>query len=761
MKFHKHKMIIILTFVFSWNATIFAQAPPNQPTHLEINSEKAELSLKYHNREIFSGKLFIKMNEGEFSPIQLDIPIQKGAARKPGVWITTEEENCGKVEQRIRVVLNQDDTKNQLILRGKTTASEQAFPVETRTMAQTRFPLVRNTVGLSRNLRNNAVYDRKWDWVLIGPGAGATHIFPSESSENQNIFSIEITDNDFELIFRPRFYQKYKNLHYFEPWTYDVWKESVSGWCSWWPYRAGFNQKELEEILKVLAEKNLDDYGYQYIQIDHSPHRAPGGTPESWLVWNDKWPAGMEGIAELIRSFGFHPAIWVHARFRDEKFVKNHPELFIPDNEGNPLKARYLGYAMDVTNPKTVEELIRPTYKGFRKAGYEYVKVDGLRHLMYDSYNHAIDYLRNRGYTPSEGVRRYVEIAREELGKDIYMLACWGVLPEVIGLANGCRLGGDGYGWATLHYFNSWNGVVWRSDPDHCDILPNKQGEYMGVVGGKHRTHYLPLEGDIRDTIIRPAFASFAGSVLMLSDKAEVYENDKYLKGVKRSAPVLFTVPGQLYDFSPEKSNLFITQERTVVKTGQGPRLTDAPRWDTNCPFWMLEIDKSFENWNVLARFNWNKFELSEMEVKFSDLGLPGEEEYLVYEFWDQRFVGQFKDEFPVIKTEPRCVQMYAIRKKLDCPQIVSTSRHISQGSVDLLDVKWNGNNYSLSGKSKVVQQDPYTLTLHVPDEYSVKSATMNRHDTEMSQDKNILTITHISEHTKTIKWTIDFEREK
>ena len=44
------------------------------------------------------------------------------------------------------------------------------------------------------------------------------------------------------------------------------------------------------------------------------------------------------------------------------------------------------------------------------------------------------------------------------------------MLPEVIGLADGCRLGGHGFGPVTLQQYNSWNGVVWHNDPDHCDV---------------------------------------------------------------------------------------------------------------------------------------------------------------------------------------------------------------------------------------------------------------------------------------------------
>ncbi len=760
----RHLMKFIYSFIISMcllccRFSLFGAGPPNVPAQLDIDLDSSTLSLHYFERTLFYGHLFVKTAEGEYTPDQFNIPVRRGISGQPGIWISSVQDTCSKVDQRIRIIFNSQKAA-RLVLKGEVKTSKQGFPAETKSMAQTRFPMVRNTVGLSRNLRNNAVYDRKWDWVLIGPGDGDTRIMPVDSTAEDFVFSFDVSDDNFELIFRPRFYQKFKNLPFFEPWTFDVWEKSVSGWCSWWPYRAGFNQQDMEKILRVLAEKNLDDFGYRYIQIDHSPHQPPGGTPESWLDWNEKWPAGMKGTAELIKSCGFSPAVWVHARFRDQDFVLQHPQLFVPGETGDPLEARYLGYVLDVTGPETVENLVRPTYRGFRQAGFDYVKVDGLRHLMYDGYNHAVEYLSHRNYTPGEGVRRYVEIAREELGDNIYMLACWGVLPEVIGAVDGCRLGGDGYGWSTLHYFNSWNGVVWRNDPDHCDILPEKQGKFLGVIGGKHRTHYASVEADIRDTIIRPAFASFAGSVLMLSDKAEVYQNDRYLRGVKRSGPVLFTVPGQLYDFYPEKSSLFVTHDRTVVKTGQGPRLTDAPRWHGNCPFWMLEIEKPFENWNVLARFNWNSYELPAMEVQFADLGLSGDDSYLVYEFWDDRFVGVFEKNFPVVQTGPRGVQMYAIRKKQPRPQIVSTSRHISQGGVDLTGVVWDDKKLLLKGTSKVVQNDPYSLIVYVPDGFEMLTAASDAAGPEISRDGNLLSLTSMPAATGLIDWIVEFQKD-
>ncbi len=758
-----NKTLAITGFLLLHINILFSQEPPNKAADFSISHKKSEFYLQYNNDTIFEGQIYIKSGGIEKSPEEVGLSLNNKFGKQPGIYFNINEKIQDKVEQRIWIKLIKSNEDQQLIIRGKVSASEQAFPAETRNADQDRFPMVRSSVGLSQNLRNNAIYDRKWDWIIVGPGERNTKITPKQlKNDLPTTFVLEINDNDFELIFRPRFYQKHKNLSFFEPWNYDVWKGSVAGWCSWWPYRSSFDQAQMEKVLNVFSNKNLLDYGYKYMQIDDSPHQKPGGTPQSWLEWNEeKWPGGMNGTADLIGSYGFDPGIWIHARFRDKNYVEQHPDYFLKNESGEPyFTPMSLHYAMDITNPKTIEELIRPSYKGFKKAGFNYVKVDGLRHLLYDGYNHNVEYLRSHEMTPSDATRRYLEIAREELGKETFMLACWGVLPEVVGLADGCRIGGDGFGVTTLNYFNSWNGVVWRNDPDHCDILPVNKPQHVGFVNKYSTTLYPDVKAGIRETIIRPAFASFASSILMLSDKAEVYENDDFLEGVKRSGPVLFTVPGQMYDVNPEKSSLIITEERTAITTGQGPRLVDAKRSSPeNCPFWMMEINKPFEGWNVLARFNFNDFDLPETKVSFDEMGLSDREEYLVYEFWSNRFIGKFKDEFSLVKTLPQEVQMYGIRKKLTHPQIISTNRHISQGGVDLLDVSWNKNKNLLSGKSKIIKFDTYTITVYVPENFKVNSARMNGEKVEIIRDGQSVTISYISENTQEIEWELDFEK--
>ena len=118
-------------------------------------------------------------------------------------------------------------------------AGSEAIAAETRGAAQEKFPLVRTTNGgPSRNLRNNAVYDRGRDWML-GRRLAASSRSPRPSS------SFAVAGDAITLTFKPRFYQRHKNIAHFRPWTYKVRQDSITGWCSWWAYMRNFRRRDL------------------------------------------------------------------------------------------------------------------------------------------------------------------------------------------------------------------------------------------------------------------------------------------------------------------------------------------------------------------------------------------------------------------------------------------------------------------------------------------------------------------------------------
>jgi len=328
-------------------------------------------------------------------------------------------------------------------------------------------------------------------------------------------------------------------------------------------------------------------------------------------------------------------------------------------------------------------------------------------------------------------------VARAELGKDIYILCCWGAGPgrSVIGLADGCRLSDDGFQPETLANFNSYEGVVWRNDPDHCDILGSWLMDTNGMMTVFGRKDPVPVR-----TVVRPAICSIAGGVLMVSDKVEVYKDDQNIEGMKRSAPVISTVPGQLYD----------------------------ARHGTADTWWLQEIERPFERWAVLSRVQWAMkrekewtFDLKglpEQVVKFSDLGLESDREYVVFEYWTQKYIGKAKGSFTApAMDQNNGLQIFAIREARSNPWVLSTTRHISQGGVDLLDEKWNAASKALTGRSAVVVGDQYVLTVHLPGGLKLKSAKVAGEKAEIANQGETATVHFVPTATKTVDWEMTF----
>jgi len=290
--------------------------------------------------------------------------------------------------------------------------------------------------------------------------------------------------------------------------------------------------------------------------------------------------------------------------------------------------------------------------------------------------------------------------------------------------------------------------VVWRNDPDHVDILPRTRAIGVGNV-----THTAVTAADPRDSVIRPVIASLASGSLLLSDRPEVYQDELNLEGARRSAPVLFSVPGQLYDYDPSKSSLVIKGDRRAVTSGAGPSPIDAMKSGEICPWWLVEIDRPFDHWNVLARLSFAP--LAATTVKLADLGLSADREYIVYEFWTRKLIGVFKSEFPSPAQMAKEVRIYSIHQKLDHPQVISTNRHISQGGVDLSGVQWDPRTSTLTGRSAVVKDDPYTLTIFVPSGMRAGKAQVDGRPAAIQTVGSAVEVSFTPGASTTIPWTV------
>ncbi len=581
--------------------------------------------------------------------------------------------------------------------------------------------IVRHTVGKSFNLLNNAVYNRNNDWLISFDAAyPAFNMQPQENNEYQ----IQVVKSELIIRFKPRYYQQHRGLTYFKPKEYSIWKKPVVGWCSWFAYFDNVTETDMHRTADVLSTK-LKKYGLDYIQIDDGYQQVPIGMPDTWINANNKFPAGMGNLANYIASKGFQPGIWTNVSFADSVAAYQHKELFIKTLDGKVALGNWVGYVMNGANKSTIDQLIKPIYAEFNKEGWQYFKLDALRHLKYEGYNTFSKELMRDGINKNEAYRNVVAAVRNQIGKDKFLMACWGIRPELVGLVDGCRIGNDGYSYAGLAQFNSYNNIIWRNDPDHI-VLSAKEA-YRSCTA-----------------------TSLTGSLFMLTDQPDLYEKSNLIDAAIRSIPVLMTSPGQVYDVDPSRSSL-IAQAETEM-SGSGPRPFDASTTTTTGLF-QMDINKPYENWTVLGRLDER-----DRVIPLKDLGLDAKKEYLVFEFWSKQFRGiQTKQFIPgAIDTAYNC-QLFCFREKQIHPQLLATNRHISCGALELEQLQWNNNR--LIGTSNLVADDLYSIYIYEPTGAHFKAVNTGIATLiENVLSGNIRKISFRSTDAASVQWEISYQ---
>lgn len=651
------------------------QPPPNAPGTVTL--EGSQISWTYAGRVVFRGEINME------------------PARYTANIVSLEKD--GRIDQLL--VLTTHQWEDSIDIRGRILAGPESFPCEADPREQ-GMRIVRHVHGLSRSLLNRGVYDRTHDWVLSVDHNPWVKIEPLSSGPEGREYDIAVQGREIIIRFRPRFYQIHRGLSYYEPWTYRVWPKPVVGWCSWFAYYADITEADVTKTADVVAEV-LAPYGYEYIQIDDGYQRGEG-LPELWLNTNARFPNGLGYLAGYIKNRGLKPGIWTNMAFNQEEYARRNKDYFVLTPKGEVARGNWINISVDGSNPEAVDTLVRPVYEGLKGQGWQYFKVDALRHLRYEGYNSRPEYFEDKGVDRGEAFRDLVKAIREEIGREHFMMGCWGIRPELIGIIDGCRIGTDGYSFAGLSQYNSFNNVVWLNDPDHIELSP--QEAYRSTMA-----------------------TSLTGSLFMLTDKPEVYRTER-ADPAKRAAPVLFTLPGQIFDVDPSRSQNLHRVD--VEVTGSGPRVFDASR-DPKVHLFLLEIDKPFENWMLLGRTG-DDFEF----IPFTELGLAHDAEYFVFEFWSKRLLGSFSRGFDPGDIDPRFnCQLFCIRRRLSRPQILATDRHITCGGYDLEEVTWRDG--VLSGRSRMIAGETQVLYVSEPEGFVLASASCGAQAEIISSEKS------------------------
>ncbi|MFP4488154.1 MAG: alpha-galactosidase [Bacteroidales bacterium] len=528
----------------------------------------------------------------------------------------------------------------------------------------------------------------------------------------------QVTLDDGTII--PHWYRDSLGLDYYSPVKKDIFPLPPSGMCTWYYYYQHINEEEVKLNADWIAE-NLIDYGATVLQIDDGwqKEREDGGHgSRDWTGTDEAFPSGMESLAEYIKGRGLVPGIWIapHGQSSDS-VVNENPGVFIFKPDSSSASSTWEGkYLVDPTS-EAAHDYLYDLFDMMVDWGYDYYKIDG-QPIVVREYDRVNEFMENPGEDNEELYRRTLEIMRETIGPERYLLGCWGIPTEGMGIMDGSRTGGDVVlGWSgfftslmpTMRHYYQHN-IAWYTDPD---VLMLRQ----------------PLT--LQQAQVWATLQGLTGQALMTSDRLTDL-SDERVKLLKKVYPAV--------DIRPV--DLFPTDRRKTL--------------------WDLKINHLGRQYDVVGLFNYDEKELKQHVLDFPDIGLDHDGPYHAFDFWNNEYLGAWEKgmAFEVPPTSCRVITLMPDNGKI---QLVSTNRHITQGWVDLEEMEYDDETKKYSGVSNIIKDDPYQLHFAFPrGEYykvsEVKVRKGGRVRTSITNHQGWSTVTIYPSKTTAIEWDVSFE---
>ena len=141
-------------------------------------------------------------------------------------------------------------------------------------------------------------------------------------------------------------------------------------------------------------------------------------------------------------------------------------------------------------------------------------------------------------------------------------------------------------------------------------------------------------------------------------------------------------------------------------------------------------------------------------------MGLNSVEDYYVYDFWNDAFVGKVAGSGKLQqKLRPGESRMMSVHQVKDHPQFISTNRHIMQGYTDLIKTEWLPGRNILRGISRVIGGDNYIVTI-ATNGYTARSAQVDDPDTSVTlenSDNGLSNLIIKRDNNAIVEWTLNF----
>lgn len=233
-------------------------------------------------------------------------------------------------------------------------------------------------------------------------------------------------------------------------------------WCTWYQYFEDVHASDVVENLRAIDTAGLD---VDVVQID-----------DGWSLGTGEWTApnprfgSLPDAASAILDSGRRAGIWL-APFSvgaTSTVAREHPDWVLGDagrNWGDDMRG------LDLTHPGVRDYLTR-VFTDIRELGIDYVKLDFLYSGALPGNRHDAD------ATSISAYRSGLELIREVLGDDAFLLGCGAPILPSVGLVDAMRVAGDTFheggedgsqglrGQMSVEARVWQHGRFWTNDPD-------------------------------------------------------------------------------------------------------------------------------------------------------------------------------------------------------------------------------------------------------------------------------------------------------
>lgn len=594
---------------------------------------------------------------------------------------------------------------------------------------QEDMPFLRGAVGPATSSLDHALLDRQSGQIL----SFSPNSVRLQYSFEKNCYQVDSLNGQLTFSIIKDFYEQKYGISYTPINENNIAKSPNVGVGTYYAFLMDFDEHDLCDVI-ALQQMKLKDFGantvlvdFEWVRNDTSgsrdfpfDHFAPDSV---------RYPSGLAATAKRIKEAGFSPILWIGITCEHKLNAKleEHSEVILADDPTS-----WCGkYYVDPTHPYFTNEYLPQFLKQVKDWGYDGIKWD----LLCETYDICEKYhssLYSPEKTSSSIMRSIFQKARDELGPNYHMTQC--AAPGIIDLSMGAdifdavRIGRDVWSWNNVktqvfdklctHY--PLHNVLTFCDPDHVIISDNRvlaADTCLSDASVRIRTTISTEEAITRLTPV-----SMLGLPFNIGDDLRRLSSER-MDMMRKCLPVA--------DVHPQ--NLGFTKKQEIVPI-------------------CVNICKPFGSWTVFSVSNTTECATVHTYDLQKDLGLAAGS-YLLYDFWNDDFLG-FSSNLLSLELQPHQTRNISIRKCTGYPQVVTSSRHILQGAVEIIGEIWKNNVLHI--RTQCVADYDYNIKVFVPDTYICNDPAISQ--SESIHSGRLITLTPQSQNNGQDIFDISFQ---